>query len=159
MSKLKLDSQLRSALGVRSPEFDSLRMNGLTSGQIRQSSRIAGQGTSLTAGETHHQAHIKGKVKPNQVHNYVSPRKENGLVITSKPLKNKPYSSGVLFPIDETVIEAIGPSGQPGEEYQKLSPEIWDGKKVNMNGTQVSRNHGGHRGVKPRKGWKRYDPR
>lgn len=155
---LKLDKQLESALGVRSPEFDKLRMLGLTGQQIRQSAKIPGQGISLTGDQAGHSSHIKGKVYPNQTRNYVSPRKEvSGLVITSRTLKNKSYASGVYFPCEEeTVIEA-GVTGQPGEEYVNLSPERWDGKKVNMNGTQTSRNHGGFRGVKPRKGWKRYE--
>ncbi len=148
---MKLDKQLKKALGVRSPGFDDLRMLGLTGGQVKLAmNRFDGPV------QPNLREHEKGKVKPNQIHKYSEPRKENGVMIASKPLKNKPYNSGVYFPVEEeTVIEA-GVSGQPGEEYVNLSPEIWDGKKVNMSGTQSVRNHGGFRGVKPRKGWKRY---
>ena len=146
---LKLDKQLESALGVRSPGFDDLRMYGLSGGQIRQDMNHFDGHIQPNLKE-----HIKGKVKPNQVHNYVSPRKENGVVITSKPLKNKPYCSGVYFPVDEKIEPEGFVTGQPGEEYVKLSPEVWTGKRVNMNGTQGTRNHGGFRGVKPKKAWK-----
>jgi len=152
MSKLKLDGQLRQALGVRSPGFDDLRMLGLTGGQIKLD-----MGNFDGPAQPNLKEHIKGRVKPVQIHKYAEPRKENGVVITSKPLKNKPYCSGVYFPVDEPSEKEAGATGQPGEVYCKLSPEIWDGKKVNMNGTQTSRNHGGFRGVKPRKGWRRYE--
>jgi len=146
---LKLDKQLESALGVRSPGFDDLRVYGLTGGQIKQD-----MGNFDGPVRPNLKEHEKGRVKPVQIHKYSSPRKENGVVITSKLLKNKAYASGVYFPCEEeTVIEA-GVSGQLGEVYEKLSPEVWTGKRVNMNGTQSVRLHDGFRGMKPKKAWK-----
>ncbi len=150
MSKLKLDGQLRSALGVRSPGFDDLRVYGLSGGQIKQDMDHSNGHVQPNLKD-----HIKGKFERNQIHKYVSPRIENGVAVASKRLKDKLHSSGVYFPVEEEYQpEATGTFGQAGEEYQKLSPEVWTGKRVNMNGTQSSRNHGGFRGVKPKKAWK-----
>ncbi len=148
MSKLKLDGQLRSALGVRSPGFDQLRMLGLTGGQIKQD-----MGNFDGPARPNLSEHIKGRVKRNQIHNYASPRIENGIAVSSKRLKDKPYNSEVYFPVDEPYEPEAGITGQPGEVYQKLSPEVWTGKRVNMNGTQSVRSHSGFRGVKPKKTW------
>lgn len=146
---LKLDKQLIKALDVRSPGFDDLRVYGLSGGQIKLS-----MGNFDGPAQPNLKEHYQGRVKPVQIHKYVSPRKENGVVITSKPLKNKSYVSGVYFPVEEeTVIEA-GITGFPGEEYVNLSPERWDGNRVNMHGTQKSRNHGGFRGKRAKKAWK-----
>jgi hypothetical protein len=145
-SNMKLDGQLIAALGCRSPGFDTIRFNGLSGGQVKQD-----MGNFDGPARPNMKDHIKGKFARNEIHKYVSPRIENGIAIVSKRLKHKMYSSGVYFPVEEEYQpEAIGTVGKPGEEYVKLSPEVWTGKRVNMNGTQVTRNHGGFRGKKVR---------
>jgi hypothetical protein len=145
---MKLDKQLIKTLGVRDAQIGDLAIYGLSGRQVLQASG------SFEADLSEHQ---KGKVTRNQIHKYAEPRIENGVAISSKRLKEKVYSSGVFYPVEDYEPEAIGPSGQPGEEYVTLSPERWDGNRVNMSGTQTSRTNTGFRGKKPRKGWKRYN--
>ncbi len=152
MAKLKLDNQLRSTLGMRGPGFDSLRMFGLSGNQILQSSGQFNPDADLSE-------HKKGKVYRNQIHKYAKPHKVDGVVHSSKRLVEKPYASGVLFPVDEPKEVEAGVTGQPGEEYVTLSPERWDGNRVNMHGTQRQRSNSGFRGKKPKKAWKTNEKR
>lgn len=145
---MKLDSQLIKALGARSAPIDDLRMYGLTGRQVLQSSG------SFEADLSEHE---KGKRNRYQVKVYKKNQVQNGIAVSSRVLKVKTYSTGVYYPVDEPIEREAGKTGLPGEEYVTLSPERWDGNRVNMHGTQTSRTNNGFRGKKPRKGWKRYE--
>ncbi len=171
---LKLDGQIRATLGYPANGFEGLRLYGLAPNQVRQATpRYAmaesvekrdkfGAKNGIVAGtiidknndlgENIHE-HIKGKASDRRFHHYKEPRIVNGQVVTSKRLKDKSYSTGVVYPVEEPIERPGFVSGQPGEEYVTFSPERWDGNRVNMHGTQRNRTNTGFRGSKAKKVW------
>ncbi len=171
---LKLDGQIKATLGYPSNGFEGLRMYGLAPNQVRQSTPRYGMAESVEKrdkfgakngiitgtvidknndnGENINQ-HVKGRAEDRRFHMYKEPRIEGGKVITSKRLKSKKYSTGVVFAVEEPIEQPGFVSGQPGEEYFTLSPERWDGNRVNMHGTQRERTNTGFRGKRAKKVW------